>query len=64
MPAFIQHHQAETAPVICPGCIGLLPLFVSDVAPHWTLPTIDFLHECSDCGSEVRQTVTKPERHH
>ena len=64
MPAFIQRHQAETAPVICPGCIGLLPMFVREVEPHWSLAKIDFIYECSDCGSEVRQTVTKPERHH
>jgi hypothetical protein len=25
---------------------------------------IDFIYECSDCGAEVRQTVTKPEQQH
>jgi len=25
---------------------------------------IDFIYECSDCGAEVRQTVTKPKRRH
>jgi hypothetical protein len=39
-------------------------MFVRDVEPHWSLATIDFIYECSDCGAEVRQTVTKPERHH
>jgi hypothetical protein len=28
------------------------------------LAKIDFIYECSDCGAEVRQTVTKPERQH
>jgi hypothetical protein len=25
---------------------------------------IDFTYECSDCGAEIRQTVTKPELLH
>jgi DNA-directed RNA polymerase subunit RPC12/RpoP len=25
---------------------------------------IDFVYECSDCGAEVRHTVTKPESRH
>jgi len=24
---------------------------------------IDFIYECSDCGAEIKKTVTKPERH-
>ena len=36
MPAYVQHHEhLEIAPVICPGCIGLLPMYVRDVEPHW-----------------------------
>ena len=59
MPAYIQHHDdTEPAFVICPSCVGL-PMYVKDVAPHWSLAKIDFTYECSDCGAEVRQTVTK-----
>ena len=51
------------APVICPGCLGLLPMFVRDVEPHWSLAKIDFIYECADCGAEVRRTMRKPELH-
>ena len=64
MPAYIQHHETETAPILCPGCVGILPMFVREVEPHWGMAKIDFIYECSDCGGEVRQTVTKPERRH
>ena len=65
MPAYIQHHhQSETAAILCPGCIGLLPMYVRDVEPHWSMAKIDFIYECSDCGAEVRQTVTRPEPRH
>ena len=65
MPAYIQHHHAETAAlVICPGCIGSLPMFVRDVEPHWSMAKIEFVYECSDCGAEVRQTMIRPERRH
>jgi hypothetical protein len=36
-----------------------LPMYVKDVTPHWSMAKIDFTYECSDCGAEVRQTVTK-----
>jgi len=65
MPAYVQHHHiVETAPVICPGCMGLLPMYVRDVEPHWNMSRIDFIFECSDCGAEVRQTVTKSVQWH
>jgi hypothetical protein len=64
MPAYMHHHDIETAPVICPGCIGLLPMFVREVEPHWSMAKIDFIYECSDCGAEVRHTVRKPELQH
>jgi hypothetical protein len=32
-----------------------------DVAPQWSMAKIDFIYECSECGAEIRQTVTKPE---
>jgi hypothetical protein len=64
MPAYIQHHELDTAPVLCPGCIGLLPMYVRDVEPHWSMAKIDFIYECSDCGAEVRQTVKRPEPRH
>ena len=68
MPAFIQHHeiqhQTEMTPVICPCCMGLLPMYVREIEPHWSLAEIDFVYECCDCGAEVRQTVKKAEAQH
>jgi len=61
MPAYIQHrdqHDADIAPMICPGCVGLLPMYVREVEPHWNMARIDFVYECSDCCAEVRQTRT------
>jgi hypothetical protein len=49
---------------MCPGCIGLLPMFVRDVEPHWSMAKIDFIYECSECGAEVRHTVRKPPSRH
>ena len=60
MPAYIHHHDAELPFMICPSCVGL-PMYVKDVAPQWSMAKIDFIYECSDCGAEIRQTVTKPE---
>jgi hypothetical protein len=60
MPAYVQHHQdIEIAPVICPTCMGFLPMYVREVEPHWSLAKIDFVYECADCGAEVRQTIRK-----
>ena len=53
MPAYMHHHEVDMAAVICPGCIGLLPMFVRDVEPHWSMAKIDFIYECSECGAEV-----------
>lgn len=64
MPAYIQHREIESVPIVCPGCVGLLPMFVRDVEPHWRMETIDFIYECPDCGAEVRQTISKSERQH
>jgi hypothetical protein len=64
MPAYIQHHEVENATMVCPTCIGLLPMYVRHVEPHWSMAKIDFIYECSDCGGEVRQTVSKPECQH
>jgi hypothetical protein len=64
MPAYIHHHDIGRAPVLCPGCIGLLPMVVRDVEAQWNKETIDFIYECSDCGAEVRQSVTKPKWRH
>ena len=60
MPAYIQHHDAESAFTICPSC-ERLPMYIKDVAPHWSIATIDFTYECSNCGVQIRQTVAKPE---
>jgi hypothetical protein len=63
MPAYVQHHEVESAEIVCPSCIGLL-MYVRDVEPHWSIAKIDFIYECVDCGTEIKKTVTKPERIH
>jgi hypothetical protein len=60
MPAYIQHHEIDSAIIACPCCEGL-PMYVRDVEPHWSMAKIDFIYECSDCGTEIKKTVTKPE---
>jgi len=64
MPAYIHHHEVGMVPVLCPGCIGLLPMVMRDVEPQWSKQRIDFIYECSDCGAEVRQSLTKPQWRH
>jgi len=67
MPAYIQHHrqhETEMAPMICPGCVGVAPMYVREVEPHWNMARIDFVYECADCCAEVRQTVTAPQGRH
>jgi hypothetical protein len=59
MPAFMHHHEVDMPPVACPGCVGLQPMYVRDIEPHWSMAKIDFIYECSDCGAEVRHTVRK-----
>jgi hypothetical protein len=41
MPAYIQHHEVETAAIVCPRCIGLLPMYVRDVEAYWSKAKID-----------------------
>ena len=60
MPAYIHHHDAEPAFMACPSC-ARLPMYIRDVAPHWSTATIDLTYECANCGTQLRQTVTKPE---
>ena len=61
MPAYIRHRDAAEAPfMICPSCVGLA-MSVKYVAPRWNVAKVDLTYECSDCGAEIRQTVTKPE---
>jgi hypothetical protein len=62
MPAYIHHHDAGPF-MICPSCVGL-PMYVKDVAPHWSMAKIDFTYACFDCGTEIRQTMIKPELLH
>jgi len=64
MPAYIQHREIETPAILCPACVGLLPMYVREVEPHWSMAKIDFIYECADCGAEVRKTITKPQRQH
>lgn len=59
MPAYVHHHEIEVPLMSCPGCIGLQPMYVRDIEPHWSMAKIDFIYECSDCGAEVRHTVRK-----
>jgi len=63
MPAYVQHREIESAVIVCPNCLGL-PMYVRDVEPHWSVATIDFIYECSDCGAEIKKSLTKPERRH
>ena len=63
MPAYVQHREIESALIVCPNCLGL-PMYVSDVEPHWSIATIDFTYECFECGGEIKKTVIKPERRH
>jgi hypothetical protein len=60
MPAYIHDHDAEPPSITCSSC-ARLPMYVKDVAPHWSMAKIDFTYECSNCGAQIRQTVTKPE---
>jgi hypothetical protein len=60
MPAYIHHHDTEPNLIFCPSC-ARLPMYVKDVAPHWSMAKIDFTYECPNCGAQIRQTVTKPE---
>jgi hypothetical protein len=60
MPAYIHHHDAEPPFTICPSCARLL-MYIKEVAPHWSMAKIDFTFECSNCGAQIRQTVTKSE---
>jgi hypothetical protein len=64
MPAYVHHHEFERGAIVCPSCLGFLPMYVRDIEPHWNMSKIDFIYECSDCGSEVRQTITKPQPRH
>jgi hypothetical protein len=64
MPAYIHYQEIEKTPNVCPSCIGLLPMFIRDVEPHWSMEKIDFIFECADCGANVRQTIFKPEQRH
>ncbi len=60
MPAYIRHHDVEQPFMICPSCVGLA-MSIKDVVPHWSRAKIDFTYECSDCGTEITHSVTKPE---
>ncbi len=48
MPAYIQHREIETPAILCPGCVGLLPMYVREVEPHWSMARIDFIYECAE----------------
>jgi len=63
MPAYVQHRKIEPALIVCPRCLGL-PMYVRDVEPHWSMAKIDFIYERTECGAEIKKTLTKPERRH
>jgi hypothetical protein len=64
MPAYIHYREVEPdvpGVIVCPICLGF-PLHIRDVEPCWSEAKLDFIYECSGCGAEVRETVTRPER--
>jgi hypothetical protein len=63
MPAYIRCHDTEPMVIFCPSCMGL-PLHIRDVDPVRNAARLDVIYECTDCGTEVRETVTRPERRH
>jgi hypothetical protein len=63
MPAYVQDREIDSALIVCPNCLGL-PMYVKDVEPLWSIAKIYFVYECSDCGAEIKKTLTKPERRH
>ena len=48
MPAYIHHHDAEPPFIICPSCVGL-PMYVKNVAPHWSMAKIYFTYAARKC---------------
>jgi hypothetical protein len=59
MPAYMHYDdlgQPEMA--ICPSCVGL-PMYVRDVQPRLSMARIDLIYECSDCGTEIQETIRK-----
>jgi len=58
MPAYVQHRDIESALIVL-SQLPRTPVYVRDVAPHWGMAKIDFIYECSDCGAEIKKTVTK-----
>ena len=68
MPAYIQHHQhhdheVEPFAIVCPYCLRQ-HMYVVEVQPHWSMTKLDFIYECSDCGTELKKTVIKTELPH
>ncbi len=65
MPAYIRHGDEQgLAPIVCPGCLGILPMLVREIEPHWNSARIDLVYECADCGAEVRHSVHRPALRH
>ena len=60
MPAYIHDNDAEPPFITCSSC-SRLPMYIKEVAPIWSMATLDFTYECSNCGAQIRQMVTKPE---
>ena len=60
MPAYIHDNDTEPPFITCSSC-ARLPMYIKDVAPIWSLAKLDLTYECSNCGAQIRQTVTKPE---
>jgi predicted RNA-binding Zn-ribbon protein involved in translation (DUF1610 family) len=61
MPAYSQHHQPHAmnaTMAVCPHCTHL-PMQMRSVEPHWSVARLVFVFECPECGTEVRETVTK-----
>ena len=60
MPAYVQHREVDVAPMVCPSCVGLLPMHVREIEPDWSMARIAFVYECSDCCAEVRRRSHGP----
>jgi len=56
MPAYVQHHDIETVPMVCPAAWDCFHV-VRDVEPleHGE---DRFIYECSDCGAKSGIPVT------
>jgi hypothetical protein len=60
MPAYIQHHEAEIAAIVCPTCRGLLAMHVRDVEPHWSMAKIDLTTNALTAALKLKRLSQNP----